>query len=133
MQVVTLAREAPTPLSHCPTAPAPIGHGEQALRLEPLLVTLVASLAEAYELDKRERAITRMLLRGRDVHTIAKCLGLNWRMTAWQVQDVFAKTETDSPRSLLHLALRTASARERVDAPVRVMPRWSNVNASVRD
>jgi DNA-binding CsgD family transcriptional regulator len=91
---------------------------------------LMASLAASYGLSERERAITRLVFLGFEPRTIAERLSLSERMVDWQLQDVFAKTGTDTAKALIQLALQHAREAEAGDVPARAMPRWSNITHS---
>jgi DNA-binding NarL/FixJ family response regulator len=118
-----LANQAPI-VDSSPRSTAP---ADDATRPNESICVLMASLATTYGLGEREVAITRMVFLGFDVRSIAKRLELSERMVNWQLQDVFAKTSTDSSKALIRLALHHASEAEAGDAPTRSMPRWSNV------
>jgi DNA-binding CsgD family transcriptional regulator len=120
-----LANQAPI-VDSSPRSTAP---DDDATRPNESISVLMSSLATSYGLSERERAITRMVFLNFDVRSIAQRLELSERMVNWQLQDVFAKTGTDSNKSLIRLALHHASEAEAGDAPKRSMQRWSNVTA----
>lgn len=100
---------------------------DDATRPNESISILMLSLAATYGLSQAERAITRLVFLGFDVPAIAVRLSLSERAVNWRLQDVFAKTETDSAKSLIRLALQHAREADASDAPTREMPRWSNV------
>jgi DNA-binding NarL/FixJ family response regulator len=118
-----LASQAPVVLSQ-PRSTTP---SDDLTRPNASISALMTSLASTYGLNEREGAITRLVFLGFDARAIAKRLKLSERTVHWQLQDVFAKTGTDSTKSLIRLALRHASEAEAEDVPKHSIPRWSNV------
>jgi DNA-binding NarL/FixJ family response regulator len=118
-----LASQAPVVLSQ-PRSTTP---SDDLTRPNESISALMTSLASTYGLNERELAITRLVFLGFDPRAIAKRLRLSERTVHWQLQDVFAKTSTDSTKSLIRLALRHASEAEAEDVPTRSIPRWSNI------
>jgi DNA-binding CsgD family transcriptional regulator len=119
--VMRLATQAPVVTSQPRSTPP-----DDATRPNESISVLMASLSSTYGLTEREREITRSVFLGFDVRAIADRLSLTERMVNWLLQDVFAKTGTDSNKALIQLALRHASEAEASDVPQREIPRWSN-------
>jgi DNA-binding CsgD family transcriptional regulator len=109
---------SPRPTIRPKAAPASL----RVTRINEVLELLVAGLRDAYQLREREQAVARSLLFGRNSDAIAERLGIAERSVVQDIQDLFAKTNTDSRESLMRLALRIAGAREHADAPIRRGP-----------
>ena len=102
---------------------------QDATRPNESIPLLRTSLSETYGLTRRERSIARMVFLGFDLGAIAKRLDLSEKMAGWQLQDVFAKTGTDSAKSLIRLALSHSRELDQADAPTRTITRWATINA----
>lgn len=100
---------------------------ERVVRIHEVFELLVAGLRDAYELDEREQSVAKLVLFGRNSYAIAGRLGLDERTVLVQIQELFAKTNTDSRETLVRAALRLAGERERADAPISVAPRSAPV------
>jgi DNA-binding CsgD family transcriptional regulator len=94
---------------------------ERVVRIHEVFALLVAGLRDAYGLDEREQAVAKLVMFGRNSYAIAGRLGLEERTVLVQIQELFAKTNTDSRESLVRVALRLAGERERADAPIRLV------------